>query len=112
MSFSQIQSVRVPSRSELIDMVAAFTAKGGGEVREFKRGFTSDWSYLQDLLKGFGYEVKAVRASSYIVRKIGEKGRPRLLGRTEAIRTIDKVLVANGLQPFMATRQEFSEARP
>jgi hypothetical protein len=99
-----------PSRSELTAMMVDFTANGG-LVREFKRGFTSDWSYLRDLLHGYGYEVK-IDKSFYIVRKIGEKGRPKRLGRTAAISAIDKVLVAHGHQPFMITKHEFLEARP
>lgn len=107
MSFTP--TARAPSRSELTAMIIDFTAKGG-QVREFNRGFTSDWSYLQDLLKGFGYELKTDR-SFYNVRQIGEKGRPKRLTRTEAIRAIDKVLVANGIQPFMITKHEFPEVR-
>jgi len=105
-----ITAPHIRSRSELTAMIVDFTAKGG-EVRTFKRGFTSEWSYLQEIMKGFGYEIKS-SGSWYVVRPIGEKGRPRRLGRAEAIRTIDRVLVANGLQPFMITKHEFpAEAR-
>lgn len=93
-----IDAPRIQSRSELTAMIIDFTTKGGA-VREFKRGFTSDWRYLRDLLHGFGYEVK-IEKSWYIVRKIGQGGRPKRLGRTAAIKAIDEILLANGLQPF------------
>ncbi|TBB44193.1 MULTISPECIES: hypothetical protein [Rhizobium] len=105
-----ITAPHIKSRSELTSMIIDFTAKGG-EVRTFKRGHTSDWTYLRDMFTGFGYELKIDR-SFYIVRKIGEKGRPKRLTRVQAIREIDKVLVAHGHQPFMITRHEFLEARP
>jgi len=105
-----IDAPRIQSRSELTAMIIDFTSKGGA-VREFKRGFTSDWRYLRDLLQGFGYEVK-IEKSWYIVRKIGQGGRPKRLGRTAAIKAIDEILVAHGLQPFMITKHEFLEARP
>ncbi|KKZ89035.1 hypothetical protein [Rhizobium phaseoli] len=110
MNFVAHKHQRGPSRAELTAMMIDFTA-AGGEVRSFNRGFTGDWSYLQDLLKGFGYEAKIDKAF-YIVRKIGEKGRPKRLSRTAAIKAIDEVLVANGLQPFMITKHEFREVRP
>ncbi|MBX5190156.1 hypothetical protein HJB86_14695 [Rhizobium sp. NZLR3b] len=105
-----ITAPHIKSRSELTAMMIDFTSNGG-EVRTFKRGHTSDWIYLRDLLQGFGYEVKVVR-SWYVVRQIGAKGRPPRLGRAAAIREIDRVLVANGMQPFMITKHEFLEARP
>lgn len=105
-----ITAPHIRSRAELTSMIIDFTASGG-QVREFKRGFTSDWSYLRDLLHGYGYEVK-VDKSWYIVRKIGQGGRPKRLGRAAAIKAIDEILVAHGLQPFMITKHEFLEARP
>lgn len=100
---------RIQSRAELTSMLIDFTAKGG-EIRKFDRGFTSDWIYLRDVFKGFGYELKTDRGL-YIVRKIDAKGRPKRLTRVQAIREIDRVLVEHGLQPFMITKHEFPEAR-
>jgi hypothetical protein len=105
-----ITAPHIKSRSELTAMIIDFTSNGG-EVRTFKRGHTSDWIYLRDMFKGFGYELKTDR-SFYIVRKLGEKGRPKRLTRVQAIREIDRVLVANGLPPFMISKHEFLEARP
>ncbi|MBX4920966.1 hypothetical protein HJA76_14825 [Rhizobium bangladeshense] len=104
-----ITAPHIKSRAELTSMIIDFTSKGG-EVRKFDRGFTSDWIYLRDVFKGFGYELKTVR-QLYIVHKIGSKGRPKRLSRMQAIREIDRVLVENGMQPFMITKHEFPEAR-
>ncbi|MGV4796161.1 hypothetical protein [Rhizobium sp. F40D2] len=105
-----ITAPHIRSRAELTSMMIDFTANGG-EVRKFGRGFTSDWIYLRDVFKGFGYELKTVR-QFYVVHKIGSKGGPKRLTRVQAIREIDRVLVANGMQPFMITKHEFLEARP
>jgi hypothetical protein len=101
---------RIKSRAELTSMIIDFTTKGG-EVRKFNRGFTSDWMYLREIFKGFGYELKTDRGL-YIVRKIDAKGRPKRLTRIQAIREIDRVLVENGLEPFIITKHDFPEARP
>lgn len=110
MNFSTPKHQPGPTRSQLTSMMIDFTAKGG-EVRTFKRGHSSEWIYLRDLFKRFGYELRTDR-SFYIVRKIDEKGRPKRLTRVQAIREIDRVLVENGMQPFMITKHEFPEARP
>jgi hypothetical protein len=109
MNFTNHKQQPGPSRAELTSMMIDFTAKGG-EVRTFKRGHSSEWLYLRDLFKSFGYELKTDK-SFYIVRKIDENRKPKRLTRVQAIREIDRVLVAHGHQPFMITKHEFPEAR-
>lgn len=110
MNFSTPKHQPGPSRSELTSMMIDFTAKGG-EVRTFKRGHSSEWLYLRDLFKSFGYELKTQR-SLYVVRKIDDRSKPKLLTRKDALREIDRVLAANGMQTFMISKHEFLEARP
>jgi hypothetical protein len=97
MSFSISQS-RV-SRYELDGLMSDFIAKGG-QPRQYPRGFTSDWMYLQSIMARFGYELRCDRRW-YVLRPLRSRGSPKRITRTEVLAAIDKILVDNGMQPFL-----------
>lgn len=81
------------------DAVATFIAQHG--VRRFEIGARVDLDALKFWLQDRGYEVKftAARASAR-VKKAGAPGRYRSFSKTDFLRFVDELRVAEGLEPF------------
>lgn len=96
---STTPSTRIQDRSVINEMVADFIAKNG-EPRQFERGFSSEWEYLQRIMEGYGYKLTWHGRSIYSMRKKGVGGKVKRINRKQLLERVDAVLIENGKQPF------------
>ena len=97
-----VLNFRNPRKSAANADVAAMTAAfiAGHGVRRFDRGFSQDWLYLQNLMLSFGYILRKER-TFYSLTPVGQRGRPKMLGRDKILARIDEILIAHGKEPFL-----------
>jgi hypothetical protein len=91
-------SMHIPDRGAINALVADWTAKNG-QIRRFERGFSNDWTFLQNLMEGFGYVLK-MEGKRYSLEPKGSRGRPKKVSREIVLARIDEILIANGKEPF------------
>ncbi|MCZ3377455.1 hypothetical protein [Rhizobium sp. AG207R] len=85
-------------RADVAAMTADYIARHG--VRRFDRGFSQDWTYIQNLMLSYGYVLRTER-KFYSLVPVGYRGRRKLVGRDGILAQIDAVLIANGREPFL-----------
>lgn len=81
------------------DMIEAYIALHGAP-RQFERGFSSEWEYLQRIMDGYGYKLTWHGRSIYSMRKKGVGGKVKRINRKQLLERVDAVLIENGKQTF------------
>lgn len=83
-----------------IDAMALEWMMKNGSPRRFAQGFSGEWICIRTLLASLGYELR-FKPKAYTIKRIGAPGRPKRMGREEALRRIDEILVEHGREPFV-----------
>lgn len=83
----------------MTDAVATFIAQHG--VRRFEIGARADFDALRLCLQDRGYEVTFTPSRNGArLKKAGAPGRYRSFSKTDFLRFVDELRVAEGLEPF------------
>lgn len=87
------------SRAEVSERVQAFIAENG--VRRFEPGTSGDYQAIKSFLADRGYTLTTHgRASSYIIKAPGQRGRPKATNWTKVVEFVDELRRSEGLEPL------------
>lgn len=87
------------ARAEVSERVQAFIAENG--VRRFEPGTSGDYQAIKSFLADRGYTLTTHgRASSYIIKAPGQRGRPKSIGWSKVIQFVDELRQGEGLEPL------------
>lgn len=87
------------ARAEVSDIVKAYVARNG--VRRFEAGTSGDYLAVKTFLAERGYTLTTYgRASTYIIKAPGQRGRPKSIGWSKVIEFVDGLRQKDGLEPL------------
>ena len=87
------------SRAEVSGIVKAYIQRNG--VRRFDAGTSGDYQAIKSFLADRGYTLTTHgRASSYIIKAPGQRGRPKATNWTKVVEFVDELRRSEGLEPL------------
>lgn len=87
------------ARAEVSGIVKAYIQRNG--VRRFDAGTSGDYQAVKTFLLDRGYTLTTHgRASSYIIKAPGQRGRPKATNWTKVVEFVDELRASEGLEPL------------
>lgn len=87
------------ARAEVSSIVETYIERNG--VRRFEAGTSGDYPSLKAFLADRGYLLSTYgRASTYIIKEPGQRGRPKSMNWSKVIEFVDAIRLGEGLEPL------------
>lgn len=87
------------ARAEVSGIVKAYIQRNG--VRRFDAGTSGDYQAVKSFLADRGYTLTTHgRASSYIIKAPGQRGRPKATNWAKVVEFVDELRRSEGLEPL------------
>lgn len=87
------------ARAEVSSIVKPYIDRNG--VRRFEAGTSGDYQAVKTFLADRGYTLTTYgRASTYIIKEPGQRGRPKAMNWSKVIQFVDGLRMGEGLEPL------------